>query len=94
MFDEFPDDPEYLYPPGADSETTPSTFTFAFASNLVECWSAGADVYPPVSGAEFLFCPAGALSSRDRIDGSAYVDQDRVYITQEQTDYPYLCAAE
>jgi hypothetical protein len=96
---------EYVYPSAA-GEVDPNSFTdadYALEPTSGECWSVGIDGYPSMSGAAFTYCPAGAVSGLDWVDqpllydfsvGMAdlddYTAQDRLYITQEVTPYPYV----
>gem|GEM_PF-1386471 len=99
---------EYVYPQGTASDD-PRHLTdadYEFGSNEGQCWSAGIDGYPALSGAAFLYCPAGALSGLEWIDDPThsedlvglaesiadYTGQDRVYAAQEITAYPYVRA--
>jgi len=73
--------------------------------DLGECWEATVDGYPRVGGAALVYCPADAVSGLAWIDdpvgyfGDAewmtedVVDrtrEDRLYLTQEETPYPYV----
>ncbi|WP_062518410.1 hypothetical protein [Demequina gelatinilytica] len=85
------DGDEYVYIAAGDP-TALAAADYAVPADLGGCWEGGIDGYPATSGAALYYCPAGAASGEGWIDGSAFVDQDRLYMTQEQTSYPYVRA--
>lgn len=103
--------PEYIYPWSIDMATDPLTYVpedYEGGPNRGECWSAAVDIYPAMSGAQLIYCPAGAIAGVDWIDDPwtafagepsvdpaqivDYRDQDRLYIGQDSTYYPSLRA--
>lgn len=85
----YEDGADYVYPPGAKADEDPATWSYEFAPNLGECWSAGIDTWPPTSGAEFIFCPAGAVSGVEWVDADD-TSVDRVYMTQGETSFYFV----
>jgi hypothetical protein len=81
----------YLYPPGADYGEDPSTFDYDVPPNEGDCWVGTVDQFPSEGGASFIYCPTGAVSGLDWVD-KGDSSQDRVFITQDVTDDPYLRA--
>lgn len=81
-------DAEYVYPAG-DPTGDPSTWTYAdLAPNADGCYVTAADGYPAMSGAEFIYCPAGAVSTEVHdVVGDSTVD--RVFLTQELDATPF-----
>lgn len=89
--------PAYVYPQSIPYDGDPRGLTAADyddSPSIGECWSAGVDGYPSDSGAELIYCPAGAVSGWTWIDDLADLrGEDRLYMTQEITEYPYVRAS-
>jgi len=89
-YDDAPSLVEYVAPEGTDFATDPSTWDLDVPANQGDCWLGTIDVFMGESGAAFIYCPAGAEYGEDWVDDSPYVDEDRIYITQDLTEYPYV----
>lgn len=86
--DAYPDDTEYVYP-AADDPGDPSSWSYAdLAPGADGCFQTAVDVFPAVSGAAFIYCPAGAVSA-EMNDLAGDPSVDRVFITQEVDVMPF-----
>lgn len=97
VWDGHEDQPQIVYPPGAEPDAPPETLDYSVPPNSGGCWLGGIDSYPAASGAPFMYCPAGADGGADEFGDftgmSGPADQDRMWPGfQESTDAPYLRA--
>ena len=93
VHDDHPDGTEYVYPAGPGDPGDPSSWSYAgMVAGADGCFETAVDGYPAASGAAFIYCPAGAVSSQlNDLVGDPSVD--RVFITQEVDVMPYHRAA-
>lgn len=79
---------DYVYPSG-EPTGDPNTWSYAdMAPGPDGCFATSTDSYPPVSGAELVFCPAGSVSAEvNDLAGDSTVD--RIFITQETDAMPF-----
>jgi len=93
--------------PGAEDPRGLTDADYVFDPERGECWETTVDVFPSESGAALIYCPANALADDASIDDPEYWaqsewtdgldvpdarDQDRLYITQEETPFPLVRA--
>ncbi|MGC4176011.1 hypothetical protein [Demequina sp.] len=88
-WDNFPDEPDYVFTDDLDSSADPATIDYDFAPNYAECWSgvvmpAGGD-----SGAAFVYCPVGALPDDEDL-AVADASVERLWVTQDTTALPFV----
>ncbi len=89
------DTPWYVYPLDYDytAGAPDSSTDFTDPDSYVDggCLMYLEDGYPATSGAQFLYCPAGATLPDPFTDPSgAGTDVERIYMTQDTESYPYL----
>jgi len=93
---DFPSHPhvdQYVSPP-YDEPGDPSGWVYTdLAPGVDGCYETTTDGYPASSGAAFVYCPAGSISSRltDPVGDSSV---DRVFITQEVESVPFYRATD
>jgi hypothetical protein len=84
---------QYVYPAGTPTDD-PASWTYAdLVPHADGCYATSTDVYPPQSGAAFIYCPAGAVPA-DLIDRVGDASVDRVFITQEIESTPFYRTAD
>jgi hypothetical protein len=91
LFEGHESTPEYVYPSSGSSDGDPASWSYDFAADVGGCWSGAIDGYPPMSGAAFYYCPAGAEPG-DWTDLNGDASVDRVLMGQDDSTYAYVRA--